>query len=139
MASIIYTRGIFAAFTGAINFNADAFKVLLTTSAYSEDKDHDYRSSVTSNEVASGSGYTTGGNTAVVSATLDDTNDRVDVSLGGTTWPASSFTSRKAIYYKDRGGAAGADELVFCNDFGSDRTTVSGTLTLNASTLRIQN
>jgi hypothetical protein len=111
---------------------------MLTTSAYSENKDtHDFRDDVT-NEV-SGAGYTAGGNTATVTVTLDTVNDRLDITLGGTTWPSSTITARKAVYYKARGGAATADELVAVNDFGSDVVTSSGTFTLNASTLRIQN
>lgn len=137
MASVIHTTCISRAFTGNINFDTDTFKVMLTTSAYTENKDHDFRDDVT-NEIT-GAGYTGGGNTVTVSVTLDTTNDRVDVSLGGTTWPASTITARKAVYYKSRGGAAAADELIATNDFGSDVSTTSGTLTLNASTLRIQN
>jgi membrane protein implicated in regulation of membrane protease activity len=138
MASVIYTRCIYAAFNGDLAFDTLTFRVLLTTSAYTEDKDHDYRSEVT-NEVANGNGYTTAGEVATVTVTLDDTNNRVDVSLGGASWASSSFTSRKAIYYVARGGASSADELVFCNDFGEDKTTSNGTLALSASTLRIQN
>ena len=139
MASVIYTRGMYAAFVGAIDLDNDAFKALLTTSSYTENKDQDYRDSVT-NEIGSGGGYTTGGNTVTVTVTLDDTNDRVDVSLGGTSWGSSTITAaRKAIYYRARGGASSADELIFCNDFGADLSTVGGTLTLAASTLRIQN
>lgn len=137
MASVIHTTCISRAFTGNINFDTDTFKVMLTTSAYTENKDHDFRDDVT-NEIT-GAGYTGGGNTVTVSVTLDTTNDRVDVSLGGTTWPSSTITARKAVYYKSRGGAAAADELIATNDFGSDVSTTSGTLTLNASTLRIQN
>jgi hypothetical protein len=138
MASVIYTRGLYAAMTGSIDLDTDAFKVMLTTSTYSENKDQDYRDSIT-NEV-SGTGYTAGGNTPTVTVTLDDTNDRVDVSLGGTSWASSTITgARKAIYYRARGGASSADELIFCNDFGADLSTVGGTLTLAASTLRIQN
>jgi hypothetical protein len=138
MASVIYTRGLFAALTGTIDLDTDDYKVLLTTSSYTENKDHDYRSDVT-NEVANGNGYTTGGNTCTVTVTLDDTNDRVEVSLGGTSWASSSFTSRKAVYYRHRGGAASADELIFCNEFDSDKITSNNTLTVAASTLRIQN
>jgi hypothetical protein len=112
--------------------------VLLTTVTYSENKDtHDFRDDVT-NEVV-GTGYTAGGNTATVTVTIDTANDRVDISLGGTTWTTSTITARKAVYYKSRGGAASADELVAVNDFGSDVSTTAGTFTLNASTLRIQN
>ena len=138
MASLIYNRALELWARGAIDFDTDTFKVLLTTSAYTEDKDaHDFRNDVT-NEV-SGTGYTAGGNTVTVTVTLDTANDRLDITLGGTTWPSSTITARKAVYYKSRGGASSADELVAVNDFGSDVVTSAGTLTLNASTLRITN
>ncbi len=138
MASLIYNRLLELWARGSIDFDTDTFKVLLTTSAYTEDKDaHDFRNDVT-NEV-SGTGYTAGGNTVTVTVTLDTANDRVDISLGGTTWPTSTITARKAVYYKSRGGASSADELVAVNDFGADVISSAGTFTLNASTLRIQN
>lgn len=138
MPSLIYNRGLELWARGSIDFDTDTFRVLLTTSAYTEDKDaHDFRNDVT-NEIT-GTGYTAGGNTVTVTVTLDTVNDRVDISLGGTTWPTSTITARKAVYYKSRGGASSADELVAVNDFGSDVISTGGTFTLNASTLRIQN
>lgn len=138
MASIIFNRALEFIARGAIDFDTDSFKVMLTTSAYTEDKDaHDFRNDVT-NEV-SGTGYTAGGNTVTVSVTLDTANDRVDITLGGTTWPTSTITARKAVYYKARGGASSADELVAVNDFGSDVVSSNGTFTLNSSTFRIAN
>ena len=138
MASLVFNRALELWARGSIDFDTDTFKVMLTTSAYTEDKDaHDFRNDVT-NEV-SGTGYTAGGNTVTVTVTLDTGNDRVDISLGGTTWPSSTITARKAVYYKARGGLSSADELVAVNDFGSDVVSSSGTFTLNASTLRISN
>lgn len=138
MASLIFNRALELWARGSIDFDTDTFKVMLTTSSYAEDKDaHDFRNDVT-NEVT-GTGYTAGGNTATVSVNLDTANDRVDITLGGTTWPSSTITARKAVYYKSRGGASSADELVAVNDFGSDVITAAGTFTLNDSTLRIQN
>lgn len=139
MASLIYNHALDNAARGTIDYDTDTFYVLLTTSSYAENKDsHEYRSDVT-NEVANGNGYTTNGNSVTVTVTKDDANDRIDISLGGTTWPASTITARKAVYYKYRGGAASADELIAVNDFGSDVTSSGGTFTLNASTFRIQN
>jgi hypothetical protein len=139
MASLVFNRALELWARGSLDFDTDTFKVMLTTSAYVEDKDaHDFRNDVT-NEVAATGGYTAGGNSATVTVTLDTVNDRVDISLGGTTWPASTITARKAVYYKARGGASTADELVAVNDFGSDVISSSGTFTLNASTLRISN
>ena len=138
MPSLIYNRALELWARGAIDFDTDTFRVLLTTASYTENKDtHDFRDDVT-NEV-SGTGYTAGGNTATVSVALDTANDRLNITLGGTTWPASTITARKAVYYKSRGGAASADELVAVNDFGVDVVTSAGTLTLNASTLRVTN
>ena len=138
MASLVYNRALELWANGSIDFDTDTFKVLLTTSSYTENKDtHDFRDDVT-NEVT-GTGYTAGGNTVTVSVTLDTANDRVDISLGGTTWTTSTITARKAVYYKARGGLSSADELIAVNDFGSDVVSSSGTFTLNASTLRIQN
>ena len=138
MASLIFNRALELWARGSIDFDTDTFKVLLTTSAYTEDKDaHDFRNDVT-NEV-SGTGYTAGGNTATVTVTLDTANDRVDITLGGTTWPSSTITARKAVYYKSRGGASSADELVAVNDFGSDVVCSAGTFTANADTVRIAN
>ena len=139
MASLIFNSALRDEAVGSIDYDTDTFKVMLTTSAYTENKDtHAKRSDVT-NEIT-GTGYTAGGNTVTVTVgAVDTANDRVDITLGGTTWPASTLTARKAVYYKSRGGAASADELIAVVDFGSDVSTVSGTLTLTASTIRKQN
>ena len=138
MASLIYNSFFEDLARGAIDLDTDTFKVMLTSSAYAEDKDaHLKRSSVT-NEVT-GTGYTAGGNAATFTVTKDTANDRLDVTLGGTTFPTSTITARKAVYYKSRGGAAGSDELVAVVDFGADVISSGATFTLTASTLRIQN
>lgn len=138
MASFIYHKLLENWARGNVDFDTDTFKVMLTTSAYAANKSTDqYRSSVT-NEVT-GTGYTAGGNAATVTVTLDTANNRLDITLGGTTWPSSTITARQAVYYKSRGGAATADELVAINDFGADVVSSAGTFTLNASTLRVSN
>lgn len=138
MASLIFNSTIDDMAKGAIDFDTDSFKCMLVTSAYAPDKDtHLKRSSVT-NEVT-GTGYTAGGTAATVTVTKDTTNDRVDIGLGAVSWPASTITARGAVYYKSRGGAASADELVAYIDFGADIASTAGTFSLSASTLRIQN
>lgn len=138
MASIIYNKALDAMARGQVDFDTDTFKVMLVTSSYAENKDtHEFRDDVT-NEV-SGTGYTAGGETVTVTVTRDDANDRVDISLGAVGWTGSTITARKAVYYKSRGGAASADEVIAVNDFGSDVTSTGGPFDLPASTLRIQN
>lgn len=138
MASLVFNKALEAWAKGLIDFDSDTFKVMLTTSAYAEDKGaHDFRNDVT-NEVI-GPGYTAGGNSVSVSVMLDAANNRIDITLGGTAWPSSTITARKAVYYKSRGGAPSADEVIAVNDFGEDKVSASGAFTLNASTFRIQN
>lgn len=139
MASLIYNSFWFDLAKGAIDMDTDAFKVMLTTSAYTENKDtHTKRSDVTSE--VTGTGYTAGGaaTTCTVNA-VDTTNDRVDLTIGAASWAASTITARKAVVYKARGGASSADELVAVIDFGADVISVAGTFTLTASTIRVQN
>ena len=139
MASLIYNSFLDDVFRGNIDCDTDTFKVMVTTSAYTENKDTDLKRSAITNEVT-GTGYTAGGNTVTVTVTKDTTNDRIDVSLGGTTWPSSTISgAQKFVYYKSRGGAATADELVAVVDNGTGVSTTAGTLTLTASTLRVQN
>ncbi len=138
MASIIYNSALYDMLTGAVDCDTDTFKVMAVAAAYTEDKDtHLKRSSIT-NEVT-GTGYTAGGNAVTVTVTKDTVNDRIDVSLGGTTWPTATFTARKFVYYKARGGASSADELVAVVDNGTDVTATGATFTLTASTLRVAN
>jgi hypothetical protein len=144
MASIIYTSVIEDMARGAVDFDTDTFFVMLTTSSYTENKDtHTKRSDIT-NEV-SGTGYTAGGQTVVPTIAKDTATDRVTITFPTVTWTGSSITARKAVYYKSRGGAASADELICVNDeFGgtgvsADVTTSAATFTLNASSIRFQN
>src|SRR5215207_9041686 len=141
MASIIPNSLLRDEATGAVGFDTDSFKVVLLTSSYTPNKDtHTKRSDLT-NEVSASGTYVAGGLAATVTVgSVDTANDRVDISLGGVTITGSpTITARYAAYYKARGGASSADELVFINDFGSDVTSTAATFTLAASTLRKQN
>ncbi len=137
MASLIYTSFFEDLAKANIDLDTAVVKVMLVTSAYTENKDtHTKRSDITGE--VTGAGYTAGGNTVTATLTKDTTNDRLDITLGATTWPASTITARKAVYYISTGSAA-ADQVIAVNDFGSDVVTSAGTLTLNASTVRVQN
>lgn len=139
MASGIYGSALNDIARSNVDLDTDTFYVMLTTSSYTEDFDtHNRRDDVT-NEV-SGTGYTAGGQSVTVTVNAyDTTNNRQEITLGGATWAASTITARKAIYYKRRGGASSADEVIGVNDFGSDVTSTAGTFTLNSSTFRLQN
>ena len=139
MASLIFNNAIYYLVKGNIDFDSDTFKCMLVTSSYSPNKDtDDFRNDVT-NEV-SGTGYTAGGTAATVTVNaIDTTNDRIEITLGAVSWPTSTITARGAVYYKSRGGASSADEIVAYIDFGGDVSSTAGTFSLSASTLRFQN
>lgn len=139
MASLIYNSMPDDMAKGAIDFDTDTFKVILVTSSYTPNKDtHDRRDDVT-NEVTGSTGYTAGGATCTVTVSKDTANDKVTISLGAVSWTSSTITARAAVYYKARGGASSADELVAYNDFGSNISTTGGTFAVAASTITLQN
>lgn len=138
MASFIYNSFWEDLGKGAIDLDTDTIKCLLTTSSYTENKDtHDRRDDVT-NEVT-GTGYTAGGATVTVTVTKNTTLDTTTYTFAAATWATSTITARKAVYYKSRGGASSADELIAINDFGADVSSSGGTFTVGASTITVQN
>lgn len=138
MASIIYNSALRDEAAGAIDFDTDSFKVMLLSSSYTPSKSHAKRSDLT-NEVT-GTGYSSGGVSATVTiGSTNNTDNRVDITLGGVTFSTVSVTARYAAYYKARGGASSADELVALIDFGADVVRSAADLVLNSSTLRKQN
>lgn len=138
MASLIFNSAVDDMARGAIDFDTDTFKVMLVTSSYSPNKDtHDRRDDI-ANEVT-GTGYSTGGVTSACTVTKDTANDKVTLQFASASWPSSTITARAAIYYKSRGGASSADELIAYNDFGADVSTTAGTFTVAASTITLQN
>ena len=140
MASLVYTPVIRAALVGSVNFSSDTFYALLTTSTYVPNKDtHDFRNDVT-NEIT-GTGYTAGGKVITVTvAAVDTTNDDVEVTFGPVDWTTLTASGvRQMVVYKNRGGASSADELVYCHDFGTDTSVTAGTLTVEATVVRVTN
>jgi len=135
MPSFAYDSYLDDAFKGNVTAT-DTYYVMLTDAAYTPNQaTHTKRSDVT-NE-ASGSGYAAGGKQVVPTFEKDTVNHRINIVFPAVTWPSSSISAGKAIFYKRRGGAASADELVAVNDFGSSLTTSNGTFTVSATTIRV--
>ena len=138
MASLIYNSCVENLANNNIDFGADTFKVMLVTSSYTPDKDaHGYRDDVT--DEASGTGYTTGGETIACTVSRNDANDRVVLTFAATSWTSSTFGAAGAVYYKSRGGASSADELIAYADFGGTVSATNDTFALAATTITIQN
>ena len=139
MASLIYDSFWDDLSRGAIDMDTDTFYAILTTSSYTENKKtHTKRSDVT-NELSTGSGYTAGGAASAVTVTKTTATDQQTFTFAAVSWTSFTGTARKAVYFKRRGGASSADELVAVNDFGTDVTVTASTLTVAASTITIQN
>jgi len=136
MASLIYDSALYDAMVGNIDFDDDAFAVMLVGAGYAPDKAAHRKRSAITGEVA-GAGYDAGGKVVAVAAA--QAADRVDLTLGGALWGPSTITARGAVYYKSRGGAAAADELVAFIDFASDVISTNGNFILDVSQLRILN
>ena len=124
---------------GNIDFDTDAFKIMLLGAAYTPNTDtHTKRSDLTSE--AAGTGYTAGG--LAVTCTVSAVNagtDNFTLTFAATSWPASTITARYAAVYKSRGGASTADELVCLQDHGSAISSTNGTFTVPSFAITVQN
>lgn len=133
-----FGNGMLKLATGSIDLDADTFKLMLVTSSWTPNLDtHDFRDDVT-NELSSGSGYTTGGVTlSSVAVTYDSTSDQVRFDCADPSWTfTGTRTWRYGVVYKSRGGAASADELLALLDWGSDQTVSTAyTLTIDSAGL----
>ena len=131
MASLLQNNVVADMYAGNL-LSSHTYRMMLVTSAYTPDKDHNRRDDVT-NEI-SGTGYTAGGEICTVTVTADPANDRTIISISEPSWASATFTARRAVVYRARGGAASADELVCTLDFGADKTATGGTFTTDETT-----
>jgi hypothetical protein len=110
---------------GSVDLDTDTIKFILLTSSYTPAQGtHDFRDDLGANEATGGSGYTAGGFTlaskTLAVATLTLNWDAADLSQAITGGP---FAFRYGAWYKSRGGAASADELIGYVDFGAQSVT----------------
>jgi hypothetical protein len=106
---------------GTFNFDSggDTFKIALFTSLAG------FNTSTTTysgaaNEVASGSGYTTGGETLSNTGVAVASNIAY-LDFGDATWTSASITAVGALIYKDS-----TNEAVLVLDFGGTKTSTDG-------------
>ena len=120
-----YANGLLAVTNGSVDLDTDTIKLILVTSSYTPSQGNDnFRDDLGANEASGGSGYTSGGFTlaskALSVSTLTLNWDAADISQAITGGP---FAFRYGVYYKSRGGAASADELIGYVDFGAQSIT----------------
>lgn len=133
MADVVYNRMPYLLATGALNWTTATIKCLLVNSSYTPNKDHNFVSDVSANEL-SGTGYTGGfagsGRKTLTGATVteDDTNDVVVLDCDDLTWLLiDAGTIAGLVFYKN--GTSDADSpLLFYSDV-TNVTTIGGTVT----------
>lgn len=87
-----------------------------------------------SDELASGSGYTTGGNTLTsVTPTLSGSTAVCD--FADTSWTSATFTTRGCIIYN----TSDSNKAVCVIDFGADYSVSGGTFTVSFPTADASN
>ena len=104
---------------GTHDLDTDVIKIALFTSSASLDASTTAYS--TSNEVANGNGYTTGGNT-LTGAAISSSGTTAFVDFSDSTWSSASFTARGALIYN----SSKANRAIAVLDFGSDKTSTNG-------------
>lgn len=112
--------------TGVIRAStaADTFKIALYTSSATLDATTTTYSST--NEVANGNGYTTGGNTLSISQVPTSTGTTAFLDFADTTWANATITANGALIYNNTQGNAAVAVLAF----GGDKTSTAGDFTI---------
>jgi hypothetical protein len=106
----------------------NTFKIALFTAAADLSASTTVYTAGMTGQVANGNGYTTGGNTLVISQFPTSGNNQSAVptafiSFSNTSWTNASFTARGALIYNSTQG----DKSVAVLDFGADKTVTNDT------------
>ena len=111
---------------GDQHLDSDSLHIALYTSSATLDATTD--GYITANEVASGGGYTTGGN-ALVSTTVEENSTSGVFDADDPEWTSATFTARGALIYNKTLGDASSNTrgAIAVLDFGGDFTVAGGT------------
>ena len=125
-----------ALLNGEMDFSSDTsqtFKIALYTSAATLSAATTAYS--TTNEVSSGNGYTTGGETLTISANPTSSGTTAYLDFSDVTWGSSTITARGALVYQ----VGGSNPAVAVLDFGADKISTSGDFTIQFPTADASN
>jgi hypothetical protein len=106
------------------HLSSNTYKIALYTSSATLDKTT--TAYTATNEVANGSGYTTGGAT-LSGFTSALTSDTANLTWTDPSWASASFTARGALIYN----SSVSNKAVMVIDFGADVTATNGTFTVD--------
>jgi len=129
MASGIYNRFKANLMNKIVDLEDDTIKVMLLDSGYTFAATHNVIGDVSGDEIAdttsNGNGYTTGGKTLAGKAVTQAATTKFDGT--DSAWTVATITARYAVLYDD---TVGTDDLIACFDFGTDKSSVAGTFTI---------
>jgi hypothetical protein len=134
MAVVFYNRGKKEILDGTIDLVADTIKVMLVTSGYTPDPDHDFASSPAANEL-SGTGYASGfagaGRKTLASKAFaeDDANNRAEFDAADLSWTGiDAGTAAAMVIYKHLTSDAASVLIAYIDTGGFPKTTNGGDL-----------
>jgi len=141
MASFIYDNAWKHILAGNMDFSDDAagdstestFKMALVTSTYTPAQGtHEFYTDMT-NQVANGSGYTTGGVATTPTVAVDGSAHEIEVSFTNAVWTSATISANAAVVYRSTGTDSTSQLLAYL-DFGGTVASTSGTFTVSVST-----
>lgn len=127
MASFIYNSFKQFMADGSIDMDGDTFKIVLLTDSHTPDPSNTQYSNVSGDEVADGSGYTSGGQT-LQNVTWSRDGGTVTFDANDPVWTSATFDAAYGVIYDD---TSTNDLLVCLIDFGGNKSVSSGTFTVH--------
>jgi hypothetical protein len=115
-------------FSGTHNFSSggNTFKLALYTANPYTVSSTAYSSGAANQVSASGTNYTTGGNT-LTSQAVSNQNNVATVDFADTSWSSATFTAAFGVIYNN----TQSDKLVVVLDFGGSKSASNGTFTIS--------
>lgn len=112
---------------GTIDLDTHTFKIALLDSGYTPNQSHDELADVSADEIANGSGYTTGGGT-LAGVTWAQTGGVAKFDSDDFVWTASGgpITARYAVIYDDTSAGDKLVGYVLLDTTPSDLTATDG-------------
>lgn len=137
---LVYGPALEQLIEGGLDLDTNTWRMVLVTSAYTPAQStHAAWSSISTNEVANGGGYTTHGKLLTVTSTRSGLV--VTFDCDDQAWTSSTITAKYAVIVRDgdANGALAAGDIPLCycdlETGGGSVSTTNGTLTItiNAS------
>lgn len=127
MSSGIYNRFKANLMNKEVDLEADTIKVALLNTSHAFSATNNVFGDVSANELSSGSGYTSGGETLATKTVTQ--SGTTDWDADNPQWTAATFTANHAVIYD----TSVSDNLIASIDFDGDKIVAAGTFTIQFS------